>query len=1147
MRSNIVRDPYAKWLDIPSQEQPPTHYRLLALKQGQLDAADVKAAARRQHQRLRQHLVGINNDKCVQLMKEVEIARRVLIDEDLRKQYDIELKQAAILAPVKRRRANSRQNGSIRRFAGFGNRSLVTAHICGRVTSVSQNQHTDHSPVSGFESQNGIATDREPNNSSESARTSVPSNGRHPGAGHQQQHGGAEDAQVANGQEQREATLEQREVTPVDPTCHAKVANLTNQSRPESDAEPFDVDSITASGLSHGSAPQLGPASPLSAGTPDQRNGSQRNGLRRSGNQRNGTNSMPQRGDKHQLGDRQRNNTDDEFPEDSRLTFLELVGVGKHTRVYRAFDRSAQRHVAVRELVSNDPNSETTFWNESRFLGGLRSEQVLAMYEVNPDRNWCVLELAEERLDERLKRQPLSADEAVELLVQITQALKHIHERGNLFGDLDPGSIYVTAGGRFKLGASSGFSESGEALIPRTTRKHIPPELISGDVFGKCGPQTDLYCLAHTVLESILGPKHSEHFKGINDNVEDTMAWMKWHSSSTVALPPIDEMGLGFPHAVASVLDRMLRKKVKLRIESAGEIIEELRPVALGDSTTNHAISAANAIETTAPEELGAVTYGAPPDLLTGDDDFDEPQPTWRDAEYWIALSKRPPVQIAAGMVVLLLLVAIVFWPQSDARATVLFESTPPGAAVLVDTEQLPGLTPLRVQLKPGRCRIQFQLDGYIHESEPVTVPQTTQQVTIKRVLKLAGPPPPEVNSSPARLPEFAGLQNRPRNANPTARGPSPVRGSKPRSPLTSTQVAGSRETKPQPAVPSPVPKPKLPVAVTRSKRTRVEPNARNIQAPIVIPWKLRSAPGREADAAQFVSRALSEHWIHAEPALRDDLESLRSLPNSDPRLDVAWALYVLRHQLKPLATFRNSGDRVSFQDYAIATLEAAVVRQRALNSVPENPAVVRLYTTPYRLLIQQRLTVSSGTMSADVNRHLQRAAIETLELLELVTSLTQPESRAVERNRVERGRFEDAARLQEFESVTRARCIDFAGLVFGILKGPCHDKTIGSINFEDCEARVRRSLGDDEFGNFLAASKSIARKYQELEAEDDANRVGTGITDIPQDSVAPSKRRRRYLPTRLKRFSVRHYLPASGEVEATALLESIPAHTESR
>ncbi|MDA1016453.1 MAG: hypothetical protein O3A00_18595 [Planctomycetota bacterium] len=178
-----------------------------------------------------------------------------------------------------------------------------------------------------------------------------------------------------------------------------------------------------------------------------------------------------------------------------------------------------------------------------------------------------------------------------------------------------------------------------------------------------------------------------------------------------------------------------------------------------------------------------------------------------------------------------------------------------------------------------------------------------------------------------------------------------------------------------------------------------------------------------------------------------------------------------------------------------------------------------------------------------DVDRHMQRAAIEALELLKLVLSQTRPETEgAAVHGRVAQGHEpNDETRFREFERNTRARCIDFVGSVFGILQGPCRDKASRSVNIEDFNAQVRRGLTTQEYGHFLAASESVASRFKELEAEDAANRTRK-ILPVPSATPNPTFKLgpNRGLPTRAKRFALTAYLPFSEEAEASALLRSI-------
>lgn len=94
-------DPYRKWLGIPPNEQPPTHYRLLAIAEFEDDPDVISNASDRCMAHVRTFQSGNKSQLSQKILNELAEARVCLLDPDRKKQYDAALSQqkAEAVAP----------------------------------------------------------------------------------------------------------------------------------------------------------------------------------------------------------------------------------------------------------------------------------------------------------------------------------------------------------------------------------------------------------------------------------------------------------------------------------------------------------------------------------------------------------------------------------------------------------------------------------------------------------------------------------------------------------------------------------------------------------------------------------------------------------------------------------------------------------------------------------------------------------------------------------------------------------------------------------------------------------------------------------------------------------------------------------------
>jgi hypothetical protein len=92
-------DPYRKWLGIPADQQPPTHYRLLGLADFEKDHDVIDNACERCSAHVKTFATGENAELAKRILKELSAARRCLFDPKARKAYDEELRKLQPPAP----------------------------------------------------------------------------------------------------------------------------------------------------------------------------------------------------------------------------------------------------------------------------------------------------------------------------------------------------------------------------------------------------------------------------------------------------------------------------------------------------------------------------------------------------------------------------------------------------------------------------------------------------------------------------------------------------------------------------------------------------------------------------------------------------------------------------------------------------------------------------------------------------------------------------------------------------------------------------------------------------------------------------------------------------------------------------------------
>jgi serine/threonine-protein kinase len=196
---------------------------------------------------------------------------------------------------------------------------------------------------------------------------------------------------------------------------------------------------------------------------------------------------------------------------------LGLLGQGAMGGVFKARQLSMDRLVAIKVLMgryTSNPKFLQRFRQEARIAAKLSHNNIVQAIDVASAGNvhYLVMEYVEGRsIQQELDAgRKFTEQEAIDIVLQIAQAIDHAHRRGLIHRDIKPANILLTKDGIAKLADLGTAREIGDTALARAeqgmtigTPFYISPEQAAGksDIDGRA----DIYSLGATFYHLVTG------------------------------------------------------------------------------------------------------------------------------------------------------------------------------------------------------------------------------------------------------------------------------------------------------------------------------------------------------------------------------------------------------------------------------------------------------------------------------------------------------------------------------------------------------------------------------------------------------------------------------------------------------------------